>query len=191
MLFRSAVDVRLPGMLHASVLQSPVFGGFLKRVDDSKAKSMPGVKKIVTTEDWVAVVASNWWQANQAVKALSVEWENGSKGNISSETIMTKLRADIAAPSAPVARKDGDFATALASAHKVIEAEYTTGFVNHATMEPQNATALFTSEKLEVWVGTQNGESSIAAAAEASGLPLEKVHIHKMHAGGEIGRAHV
>ncbi len=183
-----AVDVRLPGMLHASILQSPVFGGFVKRVDDSKAKSMPGVKQIVVSEDWVAVVAGNWWQANQAVKALKVDWENGAKGDISSATIMNKLKQDIAAPSQPIARKDGDTTQAFANAHKVLEAEYTTGFVNHATMEPQNATARYTPDYLEVWVGTQNGESSIAAASEASGLPLEKIQIHKMHAGGAFGR---
>ncbi len=183
-----AVDVRLPGMLHASILQSPVFGGFVKRIDDSKAKAMPGVKQIVVSEEWVAVVAGNWWQANQAVKALKVEWENGAKGEISSATIMNKLKQDISAPSQPVARKDGDTKQAFASAHKVLEAEYTTGYVNHATMEPQNATALYTPDGLEVWVGTQNGESSIAAAAEASGLPLEKIQIHKMHAGGAFGR---
>ncbi len=183
-----AVDVRLPGMLHASILQSPVFGGFVKRVDDSKAKSMPGVKQIVVSEDWVAVVAGNWWQANQAVQALKVDWENGAKGDISSATIMNKLKQDIAAPSQPIARKDGDTTQAFANAHKVLEAEYTTGFVNHATMEPQNATARYTPDYLEVWVGTQNGESSIAAASEASGLPLEKIQIHKMHAGGAFGR---
>ncbi|MEY3722027.1 MAG: Isoquinoline 1-oxidoreductase subunit beta [Pseudomonadota bacterium] len=183
-----AVDVRLPGMLHASILQSPVFGGFVKRVDDSKAKSMPGVKQVVVSEEWIAVVASNWWQANQAIKALKVEWENGAKGDISSATIMNKLKQDIAAPSQPVARKDGDATQALANAHKLLEAEYTTGFVNHATIEPQNATALYTPDRLEVWVGTQNGESSIAAASEASGLPLEKIQIHKMHAGGAFGR---
>jgi isoquinoline 1-oxidoreductase beta subunit len=67
-----ASDVRLPGMLHASILQSPVFGGKLRSVDDRKAKAMPGVKNIVSTDDWVAVVASSWWQANQALKALKV-----------------------------------------------------------------------------------------------------------------------
>jgi isoquinoline 1-oxidoreductase subunit beta len=165
-----------------------VFGGFVKRIDDSKAKSMPGVKQIVVSEEWVAVVASNWWQANQAVKALRVEWENGAKGEISSATIMNKLKQDIAAPSQPVARKDGDVTQAFANAHKLLDAEYTTGYVNHATIEPQNATALYTPDRLEVWVGTQNGESSIAAASEASGLPLEKIQIHKMHAGGAFGR---
>ncbi len=183
-----ASDVRLPGMLHASILQSPVFGGFLKSVDDSMAKAMPGVKHVVSSEDWVAVVATNWWQANQALKAVKADWENGDKGNISSASIMAYMREGLEAKVAPVARKDGDAEQALANAHQVIEAEYTTGFVNHATMEPQNATALFTADKLDVWVGTQNGEASAAAASEASGLPLDKVYVHKMHAGGGFGR---
>lgn len=183
-----ASDVRLPGMLHASILQSPVFGGFLKSYDDSKAKSMPGVKQIVATEDWIAVAATNWWQANQALKAIKVEWENGSKGQVSSDSIMAYLRDGLAVKEAPIARKDGDVERAFVGAHKILEAEYTTGFMNHATMEPQNAAALYTPDKLEVWVGTQNGETSIAAASEVSGLPLEKVYIHKMHAGGGFGR---
>lgn len=183
-----ASDVRLPGMLHASILQSPVFGGFLKSHDDSKAKAMPGVKQIVTTEEWIAVVATNWWQANQALKAIKVEWENGSKGQVSSDSIMAYLREGLAVKEAPIARKDGDAERAFAGAHQLLEAEYTTGFMNHATMEPQNAAALYTPDKLEVWVGTQNGETSIAAASEVSGLPLEKVYIHKMHAGGGFGR---
>lgn len=183
-----ASDIRLPGMLHASILQSPVFGGFIKRHDDAAARVMPGVKQIVAAEDWIAVVATNWWQADRALKALEVEWENGSKGEVSSDSIMAYLREGLEMPNAPVARKDGDAGQAFLDADQVLEAEYTTGFMNHATMEPQNATALYTPDKLEVWVGTQNGETSIAAASQASGLPLEKVYIHKMHAGGGFGR---
>lgn len=183
-----ASDVRLPGMLHASIFQSPVFGGFVKRVDDRAAKSMPGVKHIVAGDDWVAVLATNWWQANQALKKIKVDWENGSKDKVSSESIMAYLREGLEQPVAPIARKDGDAEKAFANAHRVVEAEYSTGFMNHATMEPQTAAALYTTDKLEVWVGTQNGEASIAAASEASGLPLEKVYVHKMHAGGGFGR---
>ncbi len=183
-----AADVRLPGMLHASILQSPVFGGFLKRYDDSAAKAMPGVKHVIASDDWIAVVATNWWLANKALKTIKVDWDNGNKGNISSASIQAYLREGLAMQNAPIARKDGDADKALAGAHKVIEAEFTTGFMNHATMEPQTATALYTADKLEVWVGTQNGEASAAAASEVSGLPLEKVYIHKMHAGGGFGR---
>jgi isoquinoline 1-oxidoreductase beta subunit len=183
-----AADVRLPGMLHASIMQSPVFGGFLKRYDDEAAKKMPGVKHIVTSEEWIAVVADNWWQANMALKAITPEWENGEKGKISSASIMAYMRDGLEAKEAPIARKDGDARSALAGAHKVLEAEYTTGFVNHCTMEPQTATAIYTADRLDVWVGTQNGEASAAAASESGGLALDKVYIHKMHAGGGFGR---
>ena len=181
-------DVRLPGMLHASVVQCPVFGGKLKSFDDSQAKTMRGVKKVVKGEDWVAVVADNWWRANRALQALTVEWDVGENGKVSSESIMQFLRTGIEASEAPAARKDGDFDKAIAGAAKVVEAEYYAPYLNHATMEPQTATALVTDGKVEVWVGTQNGEASIAAASEVSGIPLEQTVVHKMHAGGGFGR---
>jgi len=183
-----AADVRLPGMVHASVVQCPVFGGKLKSFDESRVKGMRGVKSVVAGDDWVAVVADNWWRANQALKALPVEWDVGENGNVSSESIMQFLRTGIEAKDAPVARKDGDAASALAGAAKVIEAEYHAPYLNHATMEPQTATALVTDDRVEVWVGTQNGEATIAAASETAGIPLENVYVHKMHAGGGFGR---
>jgi len=183
-----AVDIQLPGMLHAAIHQCPVFGGKLKSVDDSQARNMPGVRKIVTSDEWVAVIAGNWWQAHKAVQALQVTWDNGANGAVTSDSIMRKLKQDLAADKAPIARKDGDTAKAFANAHQVIEAEYFTGYVNHATMEPQNATALYKPDQLEVWVGTQNGEASINAAAKTSGLAVDKIQIHKMHAGGAFGR---
>lgn len=183
-----AADVRLPGLLHASIAQCPVFGGKVKGFDDSKAKSMRGVKKVVRGDDWVAVVADNWWRANQALKQISIEWDVGENGNVSSESIMQFLRTGIDAKEVPVARKDGDFDKAAAGAAKVIEAEYYAPYVNHATMEPQTAAAVVTGDRVEVWVGTQNGETTIAAASEASSVPLENVYVHKMHAGGGFGR---
>ncbi|HWA13573.1 MAG TPA: molybdopterin cofactor-binding domain-containing protein [Burkholderiales bacterium] len=183
-----AADVRLPGMLHASIVQVPVFGGKLKSYDESRVKGMRGVKKVVAGEDWVAVVADNWWRANQAVKALPVEWDVGENGNVSSESIMAFLRTGLEADNVPVARKDGDVESAFASAARIVEAEYYSGYLNHATMEPQTATALFTDDRLEVWCGTQNGEATIAAAAETAGVPLDNVYVHKMHAGGGFGR---
>jgi isoquinoline 1-oxidoreductase beta subunit len=165
-----------------------VFGGKLKSYDESKIKSMRGVKKVVRGDDWVAVVADNWWRANQALKQLPIEWDVGENGKVSSESIMQFLRTGIEAKEAPVARKDGDFNKAIAGAAKVVEAEYYAPYMNHATMEPQNATALVSDAGVEVWVGTQNGETTIAAASEAAGVPLEKVIVHKMHAGGAFGR---
>ena len=136
-----AADVRLPGLVHASIAQCPVFGGKLKSYDESKIKSMRGVKKVVRGDDWVAVVADNWWRANQALKQMPIEWDVGENGKVSSESIMQFLRTGIDAKEAPVARKDGDFDKAIAGAAKVVEAEYYAPYLNHATMEPQTATA--------------------------------------------------
>ncbi|HWQ39952.1 MAG TPA: molybdopterin cofactor-binding domain-containing protein [Burkholderiales bacterium] len=183
-----AADVRLPGLLHAAIVQCPVFGGKLKSYDESKVTGMRGVKRVVAGDDWVAVVADNWWRADRALKALPVQWDVGENANVSSESIKAFLRTGIDAEDVPVARKDGDVAGAFAGAAKVLEAEYYTPYLNHATMEPQTATALYREDRLDVWVGTQNGEASIAAASETAGIPLENVYVHKMHAGGGFGR---
>ena len=183
------VDVVLPGMLHASIAQCPVFGGTLKSVDESVAKKMRGVKKVVRETDFVAVVADSWWRADQALQALRIEWDAGANGNASTASIMAMLREGLADPKLPQARKVGDADTALATAAKVIEAEYSSPYLNHATMEPQTCTAWLKPEGfLEVWTSTQNGEASMTAAAETAGLPLEKVEVHKMMLGGGFGR---
>ncbi|MCX7167559.1 MAG: xanthine dehydrogenase family protein molybdopterin-binding subunit [Rhodocyclales bacterium] len=183
------VDVVLPGMLHASVAQCPVFGGTLKSLDAGAAEKMRGVKKVVREADFVAVIADSWWRADQALKQLKIEWDAGTNGTASTASIMAMLREGLADPNLPQARKIGDTDAALATAAKVIEAEYSSPYLNHATMEPQTCTAWLKPEGfLEVWTSTQNGEASMAAAAETSGLPLEKVEVHKMMLGGGFGR---
>jgi isoquinoline 1-oxidoreductase subunit beta len=183
------VDVALPGMLHASIAQCPVFGGKVLRVDTRSVEAMRGVKKIVREPDFIAVVADSWWRANQALKKLVIEWDLNGNGNASNATIEAMLREGLADTNLPEARKLGDLQAALAGAAKVIEAEYRSPYLNHATMEPQTCTAWFRpGEFLDVWTSTQNAEASMAAAAEVAGLPLEKVEVHKMMLGGGFGR---
>ena len=183
------VDVVLPGMLHASIAQCPVFGGKLKNVDSAAAEKMRGVKKVVRQPDFVAVVADSWWRADQALQALKIKWDAGANGNTSTASIMAMLREGLNDPKLPQARKVGDGDTAMAGAARVIEAEYSSPYLNHATLEPQTCTAWLKPEGfLEVWTSTQNGEASMAAAAETSGLPLEKIEVHKMMLGGGFGR---
>jgi isoquinoline 1-oxidoreductase beta subunit len=183
------VDVQLPNMLHASIVQSPVFLGKVKSVDSAEAEKMRGVKGIVKQEGWVAVVADNWWRANKAAKALKIEWDEGNNGAVSSDTIMAMFKEGLDAKDLPTARKMGDTPAAMASAAKVVEAEYSSPYLSHATMEPMTSTAWFKDDgTLEVWTSTQNGEASIAAASEAGGLPLEKCEVHKMMVGGGFGR---
>jgi isoquinoline 1-oxidoreductase beta subunit len=183
------VDVVLPGMLHASVAQCPVFGGKVKSLDAAAAEKMRGVKKVVRETDFVAVIADSWWRADQALQKVKIEWDEGGNGAASSESIMTMLREGLADPKLPSAKSAGDAVAALAGAAKVVEAEYYSPYINHTTMEPQTCTAWLKPEGfLDVWTSTQNAEASLATAAETAGLPLEKVEVHKMMLGGGFGR---
>lgn len=184
------IDVKLPGMLNAAIKDCPVFGGKVKSFDEAKISGMKGVKKVVPVGDSaVAVVADTWWHAKTALEALPIVWDEGPNAKVSSETIATWLAEglDNAQP-AYVGNQNGDAKAAIASAAKKVEAVYSYPYQNHATMEPMNATVLYTPDKCEVWCGTQNGEAAFAAALEASGLPAEKVDVHKLMLGGGFGR---
>ncbi|MGY2804532.1 isoquinoline 1-oxidoreductase beta subunit [Bradyrhizobium sp. USDA 4506] len=184
------IDVKLPGMLNAAIKDCPVFGGKVKSFDEAKVAGMKGVKKVVQVGDSaVAVVADTWWHAKTALDALPIVWDEGPNAKVSSETIATWLAEglDNAQP-AYVGNQNGDAKAAIASAAKKVEAVYSYPYQNHATMEPMNATVLYTPDKCEVWCGTQNGEAAFAAALEASGLPAEKVDVHKLMLGGGFGR---
>ncbi|MEY9122722.1 xanthine dehydrogenase family protein molybdopterin-binding subunit [Bradyrhizobium yuanmingense] len=183
-------DVKLPGMLNAAIKDCPVFGGKLKSFDEAKIANMKGVKKVVRVGDTaVAVVADTWWHAKTALEALPIVWDEGENANVSSESIAKWLAEglDNAQP-AYVGNKNGDAKAAIAGAAKKVEAVYSYPYQNHATMEPMNATALYTADKCEVWCGTQNGEAAFAAVLEASGLPPEKCDVHKVMLGGGFGR---
>ncbi len=182
------IDVTLPNMLHASILQCPVFDGKVKSVDSSAAEKMRGVKQIVRLDNAVAVVADNWWRANQALKLLKVEWDEGANATVSSQSIMALLSDGLNDTAIPNAKKVGDVSAALAGAAQVMEAEYFTPYLNHATMEPQNCTAWVKGDKVEVWAPTQNAEAAVAEAAKALGVAPTQVEFHKMHLGGGFGR---
>ena len=184
-----AIDVQLPDMLNASIMQSPVWGGKLKSFDADKIKAMPGVRHVLAVGDnAVAVVADKWYQANTALLALPIVWDEGKNGNVDSAQIAAFLKEGLDAKEAVLGQKKGDVATALTGAAKKIEAVYGTPFLNHATLEPMNCTAHVTDGKVEIWVASQNGDASLAAAAEAAGLPLSAVKVNKLHLGGGFGR---
>ncbi len=186
------VDVALPGMLHASIAQCPVFGGKPGKVDAKEALAMRGVKKVVRQDDFVAVIADSWWRADQALQKLDIEWDEAGNGKVGNEQITAMLREGLNASGLPKARDTGNVETAFADADKVakvIEAEYSSPYLNHATMEPMTCTAWFKDDgTLEVWTSTQNGEAAMHEAAATSGLPLDRIEVHKMMLGGGFGR---
>ena len=184
-----AIDIKLPGMLHAAIKDCPVFGGKLLSFDESKVTGRPGVRRVVKVNDTtVAVVADTWWRAKTALDALPIVWDEGPNANESSATIAARLKEGLTAQGEFAGWSEGDAMKAIDGAAKKVEAVYSTPFLAHATMEPMNCTAKITPDKAEVWVATQNGEASLAALAAASGLPLAKCEVYKHTLGGGFGR---
>lgn len=184
-----AIDLQLPNMLNATIAQCPVFDGKLKSFDATAVQAMPGVRYVLAVGDnAVAVVADKFFQAKTALDALKIVWDEGPSAGVSSASIAKELAEGLEAKQAGIGIKQGDVAAAFAGATKTIEASYGTPFLNHATLEPMNATALVDGDRVEVWVPTQNGDASLAAAAEAGGVPLAKVKVNKISLGGGFGR---
>ena len=182
------IDVRVPNMLYASLIQCPVFTGTLKAVDESKISGMKGIHRVVKLPDAVAVVADSWWQAKKAAEALQITWDDAGNGAVSSQTIADFVRTGLTASDAGVGRRQGDVAAGLAKAAKRVEAEYYAPFQSHATLEPQNCTAHVTADKAEIWVPTQDAERSMTAAAQALEISPRNVAVHAMMVGGGFGR---
>jgi isoquinoline 1-oxidoreductase beta subunit len=184
-----AIDVKLPGMLCAAIQDCPVFGGKLVSFDEQKIAGRRGVQRAVKVNDTtVAVVADTWWRAKAALEALPIVWDEGPNAKVNSAAIAEHLKEGLTATATNGERQNGDALKAIAGAAKKIEATYGTPFLAHATMEPMNCTAKITADKAEIWVATQNAEASLAALAEASGLPLEKCAVHRHDLGGGFGR---
>ena len=184
------IDLVLPGMLNASIRDTPVHGGKIKSFDAAKAKAMPGVKHVLQVgAGAVAVVADTWWQANKALEAVTVVYEDDPNAKVTTASMLEVIKAGLdAKENLGVGNKAGDADATLAKAAKKVEAVYTGPNWHHVTMEPMNATAKWTSDKCEVWVPTQNGDASLAAAAAAAGLELRQCEVYKLHLGGGFGR---
>jgi isoquinoline 1-oxidoreductase subunit beta len=188
---RYAIDVRLPDMLYAAVLQCPIFRGVVKSVDESSIAGFKGVRRIVRLPDTVAVIADSWWQAKRAVEALHVEWDDRGHGTASSASIADFVRQGLDAPATQVGRTDGDPAAVLAKVSNRFEADYTVPFLAHATMEPQTCTAHVTADRVDIWTATQDAMSTLATAASAAGVKEDKVFVHPLLLGGGFGRRNV
>jgi isoquinoline 1-oxidoreductase subunit beta len=180
------IDAMLPGMKFATLAMSPVFGGKIAKVDDSAAKKMAGVQKVIVLDDLVAVVGDHMWAAKQGLGALDIIWDEGANARISSKDIWDDLRAASKKDGA-VARSEGDIAKGLATGEK-FEADFELPFLAHATMEPLNCTVHYKPDSCEIWTGTQIMARVQSEAAKAAGLPIEKVIVNQHLIGGGFGR---
>jgi isoquinoline 1-oxidoreductase beta subunit len=181
------IDVRLPGMLTAVVVRSPVFGGKVKGFDAGRAKAVQGVRNVVQISSGVAVVGDGYWPAKLGREALNVTWDDGPVAQVSSASI-TQLFAQRAGQDGAVARHDGDAVAALAGATQRVEAVYEMPFLAHATMEPMNCTAHVRADAVDIWAPTQFQTGAQMAGARIGGVPPEKVAVHTTYLGGGFGR---
>ncbi|PUE15379.1 aldehyde oxidase [Limnohabitans sp. MMS-10A-160] len=183
------IDVKLPGMVYATIVQCPVIGGKVKSFDSAQAKAMPGVQAVVQVSDGVAVVADSWWRAKKAAEKLSVQWDEGAVASISDASMLEGNRA--AAKSGkviPIIASKGDVAKAIGGAAKVLEAEYITPMQSHSPLEPMNFTAHVQGNKALLIGPTQFQQGAHGAVAGALGLKPEDVTLKTTYLGGGFGR---
>ncbi|HEY7240800.1 MAG TPA: molybdopterin cofactor-binding domain-containing protein [Burkholderiales bacterium] len=186
---RYGIDTQLPNMVYAAIAQCPVPGGHLRSVDEAPARGRRGVLRVVAMDDYVAVIADNWWRAAQALQTLKIEWDGGVNASLSSEAMRRELSSAFEPDTAAAVMKaEGDVDKALAPPARVLEAEYATPFLAHATLEPPSCTAVVKHGQVDVWTSTQDAEATHAAAAAAAGVAPENVYVHRTPVGGGFGR---
>ena len=181
------IDTREKDQLFASIMSCPVFGGKLVSVDDSAVKNRRGIKQVVKLDDAVAVVADNYWRANEALKQLKPVWDGGAAAHTDSAQFAKEYRDALDGPMV-AARNDGDAKGVIDKSQHVITAEYETPLLAHATMEPCNATVHLQKDRLDIWMGSQSALENAKMAAKEAGLKPEQVYFHQMYLGGGFGR---
>jgi isoquinoline 1-oxidoreductase beta subunit len=180
------IDVQLPGLLTATVVRCPTFGGKPKRFDDSRARSVPGVRKVVAVSGGVAVVADHFWAASRGRDALEVEWDPGRGQQLDSAAIRAFMAERV--DDGTIGRNDGNADRAIDNARRSVQAVYEVPYLAHACMEPMNCTAWVRSDSCDIWVPTQNQTRTHRTAMRLTGLPAQKVRVHTTYLGGGFGR---
>jgi len=182
------IDVKLPGMVYASLEQCPVIGGTVKGFDAAKAKSMPGVLDVVQIPDGVAVIADTYWHAKKAREALVVQWDEGAGAALTDKSMLAGMRAgssgDKSIPLSPV----GDAEGVIKGAKKVVRAEYVMPLLSHSPMEPMNFTASYHDGKVDLIGPTQWQDGAQGTVAKALGVKPEDVSVRTTFLGGGFGR---
>ena len=210
-----SIDVNPPGMLHAVYEKCPVFGGKAVSANLDEIKKLPGVKHAFIVDappprpapapgtppagpnvNWasgIAIVADNWWQANNARKSLKVVWDEGPVASQSSAGYLAQAKqlsstsaSQTPAGGGPRSAKEGDAEAAFKTAAKIVEADYAFPLLSHAPLEPQNSTAHYKDGKLEIWSPSQIPQ--IFNAAVPAGIQNSDVTFHLVRAGGGFGR---
>jgi len=198
------IDQRVPGMLFATFTKAPAIGARAVSANLDRVRTMPGVKQafIVAQQgnptvfdlggspaalSGVAIVATSTWSAMQAKKALQVQWDESGASQDSWTGAVAAAKRLAAQPAQQVLGEGGNVEPAFA-AGKTVEAMYTYHYVAHSDLEPQNCTAWFKGNSVELWAPTQTPQAAVSAVAKLAGVPEDKVTLHQLRGGGGFGR---
>ena len=183
------IDVRIPGMLFATVRQSPVFEGEVLSFDETAAKNVRGVVAVVQVSNGIAVVADNTWRAKKGMEALNPQFKDGKTAGESSVPGLDsqQVREQFLAALDDEGKGEND-AEHAAAGLPFLDLEYEVPFLAHATLEPMNCTAYVRDDFCEVWAPTQNQEMSMDAAKDITDLDEDQIRIHTTLLGGGFGR---
>lgn len=182
------IDTVIPDLRIAVVVRCPVRGGKVKSFQAKEALASPGVEHVVAIENGIAVVAKSYWQARKAAALVTVEWDEGPLATLSSAGMRARYLEKAKGDAGKSVRSDGDIKEGFKTAVKTIEATYEAPFLAHATMEPQNCTALVKEDSCDIWVPTQGPAGAQDVASRVTGLPHSKIRIHQTLLGGGFGR---
>ena len=180
------IDVKIPGMVIASLAQCPVIGGTPTSVDSTEAMKVSGVIKVVQISDGVAVLAKNFYSARKGRDALKITWNEGTGASISNAGMRKQLESGLTKPGAVIQAK-GDANTALVNG-KQLSAQYFMPYLAHSTMEPVNCSAVVADGKCRIIGPIQFQQGAQAVAAVAAGLKPEDVTVETTFLGGGFGR---
>jgi isoquinoline 1-oxidoreductase beta subunit len=184
------IDLRLPGMVYATVRTNPRLGGGLVRFDAAKAQAARGVLKVVPIPGGVGVIADNTWRAFRAADLLEIEW-GAAPYPATTEAMFAQAAASFTDERRDSRQKDeGDVEAAIKAAPtaRVLQAEYRLPYLAHAPLEPMNAVVQLKDGRLDIWTGTQVPRFVVTGAAAVAGIAESQVHVHVQIMGGSFGR---
>lgn len=181
------IDVRLPGMIYATVKRPDAYKLKLKAFDKSSISSLPGIYDAFEISTGVAITGKSTWQVFKGAEKLKAEWLPSDTLKFNTSDLREEAKKKLAEPGG-VIKQEGDPDTILKGNNGTITADYEVPFLSHSPMEPMNATAHFINGKCEVWAPTQNPQRLRKDVASTLGIDEKEVTVHVTFLGGGFGR---
>ncbi len=182
-----ALDIKLDGMVYATVVHSPIFGGKVISFEKNSLDGINGILDVFEIESGIAIVGDNTWTVLKAARKIKINWSEGEAKGVNTNQITEELMK-ASKKRGGVVRREGNVKRALKSSENILEAIYQSPFQAHATMEPMSCTISVEETKCQIWVGTQNPNGALKTVSKLTGLKKEQIEVNVTYLGGGFGR---